>query len=112
MPAHPHVGPIQRILPFWPNSTNVALFCPCSFEYESESVSRKMSRAVSASLIRGYERDVDAGVYVLLFNVAFSPGKPLNHKATLVVHSHHSGGVWTFPVNFKVGDELVRKIRT
>ena len=54
-------------------------------------------------MVRGYERDVNAGVFVLLFHVAFSPGKPLQSKANLVVISHHSGAVWTFPVVFKVG---------
>ena len=62
-----------------------------------------MHQAVEACLVRGYERDVNAGVFVLLFHVAFSPGKPLQSKANLVVISHHSGAVWTFPVVFKVG---------
>ena len=81
----------------------LSIYIRLRFEYESEAVARKMSAAVEANLIRGYERAVDAGVFVLVFQLAFSPGKPLRHKANLVVESLHSGGVWNFPVDFKVG---------
>ncbi|XP_010189112.1 PREDICTED: putative uncharacterized protein CXorf30 homolog, partial [Mesitornis unicolor] len=67
-------------------------------QYESNEIKSQLESLVGVHLVQT-EQDTESGITVLIFNIVFTPSKPMRNKATLVVQST-TGGVWKFPMLF------------
>ncbi|XP_069495471.1 cilia- and flagella-associated protein 47 [Ambystoma mexicanum] len=65
-------------------------------QYESDQVKSQLETSLAIGLVRK-ERDGQTGIVTLIFNIIFSPSKPMKHTVTLVVQCV-TGGIWKFPI--------------
>ncbi|NWV14558.1 CFA47 protein, partial [Ptilonorhynchus violaceus] len=66
--------------------------------YQSNEIRSQLESLVGMQLVQK-EWDTESRIVTLVFNVVFSPNKPMRNEATLVAQCG-TGGVWKFPLLF------------
>ncbi|XP_078495986.1 cilia- and flagella-associated protein 47 isoform X1 [Ciona intestinalis] len=71
-------------------------------EFPDSESRQQLEQALAVSLVRK-ERDPHTGMVVLVFNLVFSPFRPLSRTVTLTVTAA-TGGVWSFPLAIRASE--------
>ncbi|XP_076799523.1 cilia- and flagella-associated protein 47-like isoform X2 [Clavelina lepadiformis] len=69
---------------------------------EHGDVRQQIEQALAVSLVRK-QRNPHTGMVVLVFNLVFSPFRPMNYTVCLTVASA-TGGVWSFPLSIRASE--------
>ncbi|NXP41757.1 CFA47 protein, partial [Leiothrix lutea] len=67
-------------------------------QYQSDEIRSQLESLVGMELVEK-EWDTESRIVTLIFNVVFSPGKPMRNEATVVIQCT-AGGLWKFPLVF------------
>jgi len=70
--------------------------------YPDAESKQQLEQALAINLVRK-ERDPHTGLVVLVFNIVFSPFRPLRQSVNLTVTSA-TGGVWSFPLSINASE--------
>ncbi|KFO69759.1 Putative uncharacterized protein CXorf30, partial [Cuculus canorus] len=67
-------------------------------QYQSNEIKSQLEALIGMHLMER-EWDTESRIVTLIFNVVFTPNKPMRNEATLIVQCT-TGGIWKFPMLF------------